>query len=780
MIITQDKSKKVIQSHDFEQVNCTIDAEDMRYVASLLRNNYSNPPLAVVREITANALDANLESNSSRSIEVTIPSALNPHFVVRDFGGGLSKEDIFGLYSKYGKSTKRDSNNYIGAFGIGKFAPLSYGDNFTCVSYHNGTKATYNIFVNDDDDTKIVELQKPQPSDEPSGLVIEVAVADEDVDTFRDVCKQFFRFFSEEEKPKFIGVGEDEEFFEPYKVVMEAEDKSWWILEDTRDYWSKSHRESHAVMGRVHYPLDTNAINFSSITDGDESLTRNLKELASHENLYIRFDIGQLKLHHSRESLEYNKQTQKEILSVLMNVQKDIEKIAKKKLGDAEDLWDAKAKYAQVINALPYGLKNLFQNSFEWDGIKIKGIEISRNYKYQDDITITDYYKQDEEDATDGYRVRSSKVHRILPHENTQLCIQFNKHPHGNAQRVRTLFQQNENLDKVTCVYATEVGEEHLYDIDGMQFNKLKKGRTIDISTIEKAKLQSRGKGVSGESRADVPLFEFDVDGKNKWKRKNTDYWLNCVEKIDELESIASEDGDMLIYVPISNYKIVNEKETGQEAIMGLDSFERDVKAIFNIQKEQDDSVSQPLILGVRKKDCNKLNKAHWQSWDDYKKSFAKSYLVDHKDVITKSEKAMAYKENQYNMQNYRLLHALLDNPNWRKCVQANLPSDHIWFELMEDVELMIVEGVEEQKLTTIYRLVSFLKREDEEWVKENIQSDYDVNEFDNKCLEISKQYPLLVNISEGIYGWRSMEEGSIGDNMISYINLCDKVGVGN
>ena len=130
MIITQEKTQ-VTSSHNFESVNCTIDAEDMRYVASLLRNNYSNPPLAVVREISANALDANQEANATRKVEITIPSRFNPHFCVRDFGSGLSKEDVFGLYSKYGKSTKRSSNNYIGAFGIGKFAPLSYGNNFT-------------------------------------------------------------------------------------------------------------------------------------------------------------------------------------------------------------------------------------------------------------------------------------------------------------------------------------------------------------------------------------------------------------------------------------------------------------------------------------------------------------------------------------------------------------------------------------------------------------------------------------------------------------------------
>ena len=194
MIITQEKSKRVVQSHDFDSVNCTIDAEDMRYVASLLRNNYSNPTLAVVREISANALDANIEAGASRQVEVTVPSQFTPHFVVRDFGGGLSPEDIFGLYSKYGKSTKRNSNNYIGAFGIGKFAPLSYGDNFTVVSYHGGVKTSYNVFVNEDDDTKIVKLDEASTS-EPNGLSVEVAIADEDVDTFREVIKNFFRFF---------------------------------------------------------------------------------------------------------------------------------------------------------------------------------------------------------------------------------------------------------------------------------------------------------------------------------------------------------------------------------------------------------------------------------------------------------------------------------------------------------------------------------------------------------------------------------------------------------
>ena len=327
MIITQDKKKRVVQSHDFDSVECTIDAEDMRYVASLLRNNYSNPSLAVVREITANGLDANIEAKATRRVEVTIPTRMNPNFCVRDFGSGLSQEDVFGLYSKYGKSTKRNSNSYIGAFGIGKFAPLSYGNNFTCVSYHGGKKTSYNVFVNENDDTKIVKLHE-EPSKEPTGLSVEVAIGDTDVENFRTICKTFFKFFSKEEMPIFLGIGDDEKFLVDYDIVMESEEKSWHIINDNEDYWSRNHHEAHAFMGRVHYPINTGSIDFDSVcktdNDDDETDAGYLRELCQQDNLYIRFDIGELKLHHSRESLEYNKQTQIAIVERLRKVRSDI------------------------------------------------------------------------------------------------------------------------------------------------------------------------------------------------------------------------------------------------------------------------------------------------------------------------------------------------------------------------------------------------------------------------------------------------------------------------
>ena len=113
----------VATSHDFPTVNCSIDAEDMRYISSLLRNNYSNTILATIRETYANAVDANKENNlSPELIEVKSPTSLDQTFSVRDYGCGLSRDQVFNLYSKFGKSTKRGSDLSIGGFGIGRRA----------------------------------------------------------------------------------------------------------------------------------------------------------------------------------------------------------------------------------------------------------------------------------------------------------------------------------------------------------------------------------------------------------------------------------------------------------------------------------------------------------------------------------------------------------------------------------------------------------------------------------------------------------------------------------
>jgi HSP90 family molecular chaperone len=146
-MIVKSIQKNVVESHDFKSEIATIDASEMRYISSLLRNNYSDTILATVRETWANAVDANAAAKSSTPIKISFPTVLAPTYSVRDFGTGLSEQELFGLYTKYGRSSKRGDNSAIGGFGIGRFSPLSYTDSFTVVSCKDGEKIIISVYV---------------------------------------------------------------------------------------------------------------------------------------------------------------------------------------------------------------------------------------------------------------------------------------------------------------------------------------------------------------------------------------------------------------------------------------------------------------------------------------------------------------------------------------------------------------------------------------------------------------------------------------------------------
>ena len=81
---------------------------------------YSDKVRAVLREIGCNAHDAHVAAGSpSRPFLVKLPNALDDRFYIQDWGPGLSHDEVMQLYTTYFASTKQDSNDYTGAFGLG-------------------------------------------------------------------------------------------------------------------------------------------------------------------------------------------------------------------------------------------------------------------------------------------------------------------------------------------------------------------------------------------------------------------------------------------------------------------------------------------------------------------------------------------------------------------------------------------------------------------------------------------------------------------------------------
>lgn len=122
---------KILQyeSHDadyignIEENRVGIDRENIDFITTLLTSNlYSNPLESFLRETIANAYDSHIEANSNEYILLVITKiGYNKYNLsVRDYGVGLSRERFDHIYKNIGSSTKRESNDYIGAFGKNK------------------------------------------------------------------------------------------------------------------------------------------------------------------------------------------------------------------------------------------------------------------------------------------------------------------------------------------------------------------------------------------------------------------------------------------------------------------------------------------------------------------------------------------------------------------------------------------------------------------------------------------------------------------------------------
>src|ERR1044071_3952848 len=83
------------------------DATQARILMSLSDKMYTRKQLAVVREYSTNAADAHIVvERPIENIVVSLPTMTDLNFRIRDFGTGLTEEEIRNVYCVFGESTK--------------------------------------------------------------------------------------------------------------------------------------------------------------------------------------------------------------------------------------------------------------------------------------------------------------------------------------------------------------------------------------------------------------------------------------------------------------------------------------------------------------------------------------------------------------------------------------------------------------------------------------------------------------------------------------------------
>lgn len=252
---------------------------------------YSNKIRAIIRELACNAVDSHKMTGQERPFDVQLPTRAESKFAIRDYGTGLSHEDVMGLYTTYMASTKQESNEQIGCFGLGSKSPFAYTKSFTVRSFFNGEVRTYSAFIGDAGVPECVLLATAD-TDQPNGLEVSFPTVRKDLHVWAEESREVFRPF--EQKPNF---NSSLEVCEYKSATFEDELPcgTRFMLHKYRMYNSPR----MLVMGNVEYPIHSLP----------ENLTKRAAKFASNFSYTLFVPIGTVAVTPSRESVSWTPQS---------------------------------------------------------------------------------------------------------------------------------------------------------------------------------------------------------------------------------------------------------------------------------------------------------------------------------------------------------------------------------------------------------------------------------------------------------------------------------------
>jgi len=251
---------------------------------------YSDKFGSIVREVTSNCFDAHEEVNQQLDVELRMiePGFDEGKIIFQDFGPGLSPERIKNIYSKYFASTKRNTNDQIGGFGIGAKSPLAYADSFNVVTRVDGIE--YNYVIHKGEQVPVISLIDQTSTDKINGTQVIIPIANQqDYNYFVNAVKAQLQYF---DNICYKIPGED--FNNDYKIFR---GKHWiYTTNETRN------NNVEICIGKVGYPFDWSAAGFEDVLYSQQS-----------GNFALYFDVGEISVTMNRESIEYNNKTRKAI-----------------------------------------------------------------------------------------------------------------------------------------------------------------------------------------------------------------------------------------------------------------------------------------------------------------------------------------------------------------------------------------------------------------------------------------------------------------------------------
>lgn len=251
---------KVVNEHD---------GESTLFIDGDIRQDIDRIGLCVLNEFDTFAPSAILYDKTEDKTVIRIAGNFEGEMVV-EF------DDALVLYSTYFRSTKDDSDDFVGAFGLGSKTPFAVTDNFQVTNIFNGTMSVYNIYIDEDGRPQIKIFGRAE-TDEPNGLEVKMGIDPDDFVEFKEA------------------ISEELKCFDPAPVIMNEPVTMPEVV----------YRGEHFIVfddqvGGFHEL--TLSLGNNSYDVGDWSITNSVNTIF-RTNVVLRFDIGELQPTSNRESL---------------------------------------------------------------------------------------------------------------------------------------------------------------------------------------------------------------------------------------------------------------------------------------------------------------------------------------------------------------------------------------------------------------------------------------------------------------------------------------------
>lgn len=312
MKLKDNSGLEVVSSDQLQkEMDVELTAEETSHIIKALSDSiYQNKPGSMVREMTSNAWDANLESGSSDPAFLTIR---NNQLIIKDSGPGFSEDRMAKVFNRIGGSTKRHTNKLIGGFGIGSKTPLAYTTDFTLKTWVDGVRYIY--VIHKTKKLPKVILTEQVADDLPNGTEVVIAIKPGDVSRIEKAIKEQLIYFDN-----------------LWVTGVSGWDNTYQLIQQKTFVYNSVFAPTHTniCLGQVAYPLPFHLIE-EAFSEYYMTNMRGDSRLNGFQNMGIglKFENGELPVTLSREAIEFDSdgETEQVIKQRIIDCIKEFEKL---------------------------------------------------------------------------------------------------------------------------------------------------------------------------------------------------------------------------------------------------------------------------------------------------------------------------------------------------------------------------------------------------------------------------------------------------------------------